>query len=301
MKRQLKRTIKKVLAKIGNGMLNNADRKRIDRISAVDKMGQMHLSLHYQQLLRDKAPLPSFDDVEFSAFSDNGEDGILHFIFSLVGTSNKRAIEICAGIGKSCNTANLIVNHGWTALLIDGDPENVREGKEFFSQCDETRSWPPVYVNAWITAENINTIIKDAGFDGEIDLLSLDIDGMDYWVWKAMDCINPRVVVLEFQNILGPDRSVTVPYDPNFVAEFENGEPNYAGASLAAFVKIGKEKGYRLVGCQRYGYNAFFIRSDIGEDIFPEVTVASCFTHSCSIEAMKRRYPLVADKIWEEV
>ena len=301
MARSAKAVLKRALGKLCRAMLTPADRKRLDRVSTLDRVSQAILSHHYRQLLREQARLPSLEEVEFGSFSQTGEDGILHFIFSLIGTNDRRAIEICAGDGITCNAANLIVNHGWTALLVDGDAGNVHAGNDFYKECPETRVWPPTFVQAWVTAENVNSIIEGAGFSGEIDLLSLDIDGMDYWVWKAIKCATPRVVVLEFQNIWGSERSVTVPYDPLFVAEFVNGEPNYAGASLAAFIKLGREKGYRLVGCQSYGFNAFFIRSGVGEDIFPEVDPASCFTHPCSVDAIKRRLPLVVDRDWEEV
>lgn len=132
-------------------------------------------------------------------------------------------------------------------------------------------------MHAWVEAENINALITANGFRGEIDLLSIDLDGVDYWIWKAIDCIQPRVVVVEYQHRWGPDRAVTVPYRRDF--NRFNVHPSYYGASLAAFVKLGREKGYRLVGSNRYGFNAFFIRRNLGEDVLPEVTLESCLQH----------------------
>ncbi len=265
------------------------------------KVSQILLSMKYKELLVLDECLPKFDDIEFRAFSQNGEDGILLYIFSLIGTSNKKCIEICAGDGLQCNTANLIINHGWQGLLFDGSEEKVKRGQKFFERCLDT-GWRPKQVQAWITTENINALIKENGFVGEIDLLSLDIDGNDFWIWKTIDCINPRVIVLEYNVILGPDISVTIPYKADFVAEIEEkGYMNYYGASLSAFVKLGKQKGYRLVGCERYGYNAFFVRDGIGEEVLPEISASTCFDHPVAKCAMEVRRPKILSKRWVEV
>ncbi len=301
MRQRLNFQIKRVMSKIGRSMLGPLERKRLDEVSAVDKTTQLLLTLRYKELLRQNANLSTFDEVEFRAFSQNGEDGILLYIFSLMGSTNKRAVEICAGDGIQCNCANLIINHGWNALLVDGDEANVRAGRAYYSECPDTKWWPPTFVNAWVLRDNVNSVIRAQAYEGEIDLLSLDMDGMDYWIWEALDCINPRVVVLEYQCIWGPDKSVTVPYDPSFVAEIVDGGANYSGASLAAFVKLGRRKGYRLIGCQRYGFNAFFMRSDIGQDIFPEIPTSECFGHPAVQDCIARRLPTVINREWLEV
>ncbi len=269
------------------------------RHSSVDKGSQILLTLKYKQFLYDKRPLPTFGDVGFRAYSQNDEDGILLYIFALIGTTNRRAVEVCAGNGIERNTANLIVNHGWTALLFDGDKDNVSRGQSFYSRCRDTFIFPPTFVHAWIEAENINTLISDHGFHGEIDLIVIDLDGMDYWVWKAIQCVSPRVVVVEYHNIWGPDKSVTVPYQRNF-NRFDT-HPDYCGASLPALVKLGRQKGYRLVACNRYGFNAFFMRNDIAEELFPEVSADSCLEHPMAIQGRETRLPQVINFKWIEV
>ena len=114
---------------------------------------------------------------------------------------------------------------------------------------------PPTILHAWVDAETINDRISENGFTGEIDLLSLDMDGVDFWIWKAITCVNPRVVVLEFNDCIPADVSVAVPYDRSFMVSDE--KPGYLNASLAAWVKLGREKGYRLVGINRNAVNAF--------------------------------------------
>jgi len=253
------------------------------------KVSQTLLSMHYREMLALNDPLPCFEEVEFRAFSQNGEDGILLYIFSLLGTTNKKCIEMCCSDGIECNTANLLINHGWHGLLFDGRAEMIKKGRKFYARCRDTRTWPPKLVHAWLTAENCNSLIQENGFAGDIDLLSLDMDGVDYWVLKALECITPRVIVLEYNPRLGPNVSVTIPNSSDFRAKKLEGEEhkNYYGASLAAFVKLAKQKGYRLVGCERYGFNAFFVRAELGTEIFPEKSVADCFHHPYAKKAME--------------
>jgi hypothetical protein len=245
------------------------------------------------------SPLPALQDVGFSAYSQNEEDGILLYIFSLLGTTNRKSVEICAGDGIECNTANLIINHGWRGLLVDGDEANVQRGREFYARCPKTWVFPPAFVHAWVEMENVNELITSNGFQGEIDLLSIDLDGNDYWIWKAIDSIQPRVVVIECHNIWPADKAVTIPYKRDF-NKFDL-HPDYSGASLGALVKLGKAKGYRLVGCNHYGFNAFFIRNGIGENFFPEVSAEQCLDVPHAILARQTRLPQVIRYEWVEV
>jgi hypothetical protein len=277
--------------------LNNLE-KQSGGGSSLNKISQLILQLKYQELKVQNRLHPKFDDVEFRVFSQNGEDGILLYIFALIGTANKKCVEICAGNGTQCNTANLIINHGWEGLLFDGNENLVKKGQDFYKGHPDTFTYPPKFVHAWLTAENINQILLEHNFTGEIDLLSLDVDGVDYWLWKAIEEIQPRVVIAEIQAIWGADKSVTVPYDPEFKAQFFDGFGIYSGASLPAFCKLARDKGYRLVGSQRYGFNAFFIRNGICEDVLPEVDIESCFHHPFVDWAKAKFLPMVKDKEW---
>ena len=240
---------------------------------------QVLLKLRYQELARQGAALPRLSDVEFRHRSQNGEDGILLYVFSLIGVTNRRVVEICAGDGVECNAANLIINHGWRGLLIDGDPALVARGRSFYSTNRDTWSAPPIIKDAWITVDNINSVVGDAGFHGPIDLLSLDIDGNDYWIWNALTCIEPRVVVLEFNAGCGPDRSVTMSYRSDYRLDVTR-QPYRCGASLPAFVKLARMKGYRLVGVQSLGFNAFFVRDGLGVDLLPERSPRECYAQN---------------------
>jgi len=269
-----------------------------------DAASQLALTLTYRRLAAAGAGLPRLHEVGFQAYSQTDEDGILLFIFSVIGTADKKCAELCAGDGMECNTANLIINQGWSGLLFDGNPELVRQGKEFYQTNKATFVYPPNFICSWITKGNVNALLAENGFAGEIDLLSLDMDGVDYWIWEAIEAISPRVVVAEYQDIIGPDKALTVPYADDFNAgkyPTTDGMPNFCGASLLALTKLAKRKGYRLVGCNRSGFNAFFIKNNIGEKEIPEIAVADCFKHPKVLWGMKHRWPTVKDCPWVEV
>ena len=299
----MKQTLKKIARRAGRllGLDDALTQMGGARDSCASKLSQLLLVQHYQALARSGGPLPCFADVEFRAFSQNGEDGILLYIFALLGAGRRRALEICASDGIQCNAANLVVNHGWEALLFDGDPASISRGKTYYTHHPDTFSFPPRLVPAWITRENVNQLVRENGFEGKIDLLSLDIDGNDYWIWEALDVVSPRVVVAETQCIWGSDRAVTVPYDPQFRAGFIQGFGVYSGASLPAFVRLAARKGYRLVGVQRLGFNAFFVRDGLGEDLFPKVEPSDCLNLPFVHWARQNLLPLVKDKPWVEV
>jgi hypothetical protein len=243
----------------------------------------------YRQLAASGQRLPDFSEVEFRSTSQNGEDGIIHYIFSLIGTESRKAVEICAGDGTECNSANLILNHGWEALLVDGDPESIERGQAFYGRCQDTFSSPPRLVASWLTRENVNAVVAGNQFAGDIDFLSLDIDGMDFWIWKALDVVTPRLVLLEFNPVWGPEASVAVPYDPEFRIDYTR-QPYYCSASLHAFVKLARTKGYRLVGVQRLGFNAFFLRDGVGEAYFPGIDPVECFRRSPRLRRWQRHW-----------
>jgi hypothetical protein len=268
--------------------------------AAIIQMQQLQLKLHYQQLQTSGAALPSYRDVGFRVFSAEEEDGILLYLLAIVGSGDKHLVDIGACSMSGSNSANLLINHGWTGLLIEGNPDSMELSRAEY----EVRGVPtPELVSAWVDAENVNALIAEHCPRGA-DLLFIDIDGNDYWVWKAIDSINPRVVVIEYQDILGPDRSVTIPYDPKFYRDQHpaNAELlNYAGASLRAMVKLGASKGYRLVATNLRGYNAFFVRQDLAPEVLKEIPVEAGLQHAWNEYGMSERWPLVSHLPWVEV
>lgn len=229
----------------------------------------------------------------FRVFSQYEEDGKLLFCLSQIGMTCKTFIEIGADDGINSNSANLYFNFGFHGLFIDGNPKAVKRGKRFFSNYPHPWFYPPKFTCAMIKRENINEIISNEGFKGEIGLLSIDIDGNDYWIWEALEVVNPQVVVIETHNEFGM-KDLVVPYDPEYV--YPGKHPVYHGASPVAMQKLGKKKGYRLVGANDMGYNFIFVREDLATQQLPEVSVESLLQHPSNKEAQQR---FEAIKDWE--
>ena len=283
------------------GLRSLLERSGGGTVSPADKVSQLILINQYRDLVQGGKILPSFADVEFRAFSQNGEDGILLYVFGLIGMGQRRCIEICAGDGIECNTANLIVNHGWSGLLFDADKRLIERGRAYYSRLGDTACYPPTLVNSWITRANVNELIKQNGVEGSVDLLSLDLDGVDYWIWEAIEVIRPRVVIAEVQCVWGAGRAVTVPYSDAFVAPLLDHFKIYCGASLPAFVKLARKKGYRLVGVQRLGFNAVFVAEGVGEELLKEVDLESCVNRPFVAWAKRELLPKVANLEWVDV
>jgi hypothetical protein len=203
----------------------------------------------------------------FKVYSQSDEDGIIQEIFHRIGMSNRTFVEFGVETGTECNTAKLLVE-GWRGLWLDGSTEHVATIEKIYSGALIDRRLTAKH--AIVTADNINTLLNDAGVTGDIDLLSIDIDYNDFWIWEAITTINPRVVVIEYNSTLRPPLSVVVPYEPTRRWDGSN----YFGASLEALVKLGRTKGYRIVGCNFSGSNAFFARQELCGDLFIEPATA---------------------------
>lgn len=243
----------------------------------------------------------ALEGLYLSVHSQYEEDGILLTLFRALGVRNRYCVELCAGDGMESNTANLIVNHGWTGLLCDGDPDNVKGAQRFYSRCRSTRIWPPTVVHRWLTAENVNAFLTDHSVPPEPDLLSIDVDGNDYWIWRAIDVILPRVVVIEINHLWGLERAVTIPYKPDFKTTFTTDGTDYAGASLPAMLKLADDKGYRLVAMNRIGTNAFFVRKGLGDDVLPALDPSRSFDHPRARYGRTVRLSRVRHMEWEDV
>ena len=203
----------------------------------------------------------------FKVYSQHDEDGIIQEIFRRIGATTKSFVEFGVETGIECNTVKLLVE-GWRGLWIEANAQACKAiGANFDSFLKDKRL---ALQQSLVTAENINTLMQNGGCKGEIDMLSIDIDFNDYWVWKAIEAVSPRVVAIEYNAGLRPPMSLTVPYQPNRAGD----GTNYFGASLEALVRLGRAKGYRVVGCNISGSNAFFVREDLCADHFIEPATA---------------------------
>ena len=201
----------------------------------------------------------------FSLSSQNEEDGIIHAIFDTVGDGSRRFVEIGAGTNGG-NSGFLASECGWSGMMLEANEDRLSKLKMHFEPLGIT------CLGNWVARENINDFIRDSGCEGEIDLLSIDIDGNDYWIWEAITACSPRLVIIEYNSLFGPDRAVVVPYDPEFdrhqvANSIEGGNLYYFGSSLQALNELAKQKGYRLILTEPRGVNAFFLRNDVGQEI----------------------------------
>jgi hypothetical protein len=201
---------------------------------------------------------------EARVYSQNGEDGIIAWLLSRVGITDRRFVEIGIGDGRECNTAALAIVFGWRGLMIDAWPAGVTAARAFYGGRPETRDSVTVVLEK-VTRENVDALLTGHAYAGEFDLLSIDIDGNDLWIWEALSRPSPRVVVVEYNGTFGPDRSVSVPYDPGFDRLARHPSGWYHGASLRALERLARRKGYVLAGCDSNGVNAFFVRADCAE------------------------------------
>lgn len=223
----------------------------------------------------------NLNEVEFRVFSQWGEDGIIQRLIHCVPIERKIFVEFGVEDYREANTRFLLVNNNWAGLVLDGDKDNIQRIKkdEIFWRHNLKAEY------AFVTSENINQVLRDNGVEGDIGLLSIDIDGNDYWVWKAIEVIQPRVLIIEYNSRFGPHRAVTIPYDPSFRRVQAHYSGIYYGASLAALVSLGRQKGYDFVGSNLAGNNGFWIRRDVRPAAFPIKTAAAGFMASQFREA----------------
>lgn len=262
------------------------DDPRFDpRTSPATKLAMTTAHSVWQAAARRGDPLPDKLGGGARIYSQFEEDGILLYLDAVLEIENPIFLDVGAADGINSNCANLALNLGYTGVFIDGNRDSIERGRRYYGNHPDTTLWPPTFVEAFITRENINELITSAGLSGMIGVMSIDIDGNDYWVWEAINVVDPAVVVIETHIEFGM-RDIVVPYDANHVYPGKN--PDYFSASPVAMVKLAKRKGYRLVGSNRYGFNLFFVRNGLHENRVPEVALESILQHPRYFSRLKR-------------
>lgn len=195
------------------------------------------------------------EDSEFKVYSQSGEDGIIQYLISKIPNIPKKFIEFGVENYLESNTRFLILNNYWTGLVIDGDFKNI----EFIKR-------DPIYwrsqltaINSFVTKDNINNIIESNNFNGEVGILSVDVDGNDYWIWDSITVCDPSIVIVEYNSFFGSENAVTIPYFENFVRSEAHHSYIYYGASIKAFELLAEKKGFELVFTNKAGNNLFFV------------------------------------------
>jgi hypothetical protein len=235
------------------------------------------LLLMGQRMSREVAALPfneNFRTVGFKVFSQWDEDGIIQYLTSHLPIRNRTFIEFGVEDYEESNTRFLLFKDHWQGMVLDASEEDIR-----FIQRDKLYwEFDLQAKRAWITRENIDSLVREAGFGEDVGLLSIDIDGNEYWIWEAIRSIRPCIVIVEYNSIFGL-QPVSVPYKEDFQKRSAHYSGLYYGCSLGALHHLAKKKGYVLLGINSWGHNAFFVRNDIATDL-REVTPEQIYVPS---------------------
>lgn len=219
----------------------------------------------WSQLLLQNKKIKSLHEAEFKVFSQWGDDGIIQYLINHLEIENKTFVEFGVEDYLEANTRFLLINDNWSGLVIDGSEMNVAKIKK-----DEIY-WKHDLIakSAFITADNINQLIEKEGVSGEIGLLHIDIDGNDYWIWKALEVVHPIIIIIEYNSKFGYERAITIPYKEDFVWTNAHYSNLYFGVSILALCDLAEEKGYSFIGSNSAGNNAYFVKNEFLKDLKP--------------------------------
>ena len=216
-------------------------------------LGKIQATLNHS-----KANIDNLSEVEFQVFSQFGDDGIIQYLIDKLPIINKTFIEFGVENYLEANTRFLLINNYWSGMVMDGDTSNISYIKkgQIYSFYDLRA------IQCFITKDNINDVMKSSGFKKEIGILSIDIDGNDYWIWHAIKEFEPQIIICEYNSLFGFVDPVTIPYKSEFVRG-KNSPFNFYGTSLNAACLLAKERGYFFIGCNSAGNNAYFINEKL--------------------------------------
>lgn len=241
-------------------IIKSALLSRLNHLSAeIRKESETSLLLQARQLINtfnyDKT-YTSLADVEFSVFSQWGDDGIIQYLIRKVNIDSKLFVEFGVENYTEANTRFLLMHNNWSGLVMDGSEDNV----SFIKKDNVSWRYDLKSKCAFVTAENINSLLLEEGLSGNIGLLHIDIDGNDYWVWKNLTAVDADIVIVEYNSSFGPSESYVIPYQKEFIRTKAHYSNLYFGASLSAFCDLGNSLGYAFVGCNSAGNNAYFVK-----------------------------------------
>ncbi len=207
------------------------------------------------ELVAMKGEVRSLSDVEFRVFSQFGDDGIIQWLINNINFRERSFIEFGVQDYRESNTRFLLMNNNWSGFVIDGSARNVQKIRSSSYYWKYSLRAEHLFIDE----DNINDALTRSGLGANIGILHIDLDGVDYWIWKKIETIRPDVVILEYNSVFGLDRSITVPYSKNFVRNKVHYSNLYFGASLRAIYDLSVEKGYAFIGCNSAGNNAYFV------------------------------------------
>lgn len=255
---KLKKTLQRIHFIYDEVKKMNSERERNFYCYKSPKVNLGQIQSHFNS---QKQVINNLSEVEFQVFSQFGDDGIIQWLINYLDIPNKTFVEF--GVEKyiESNTRFLLFNNKWSGLVIDGDEYNINYIKnDVVSYFFNLQS-----IASFITKDNINGLIKSRNFDKDLGLLSIDIDGNDYWIWQSLENINPVIIISEYNAEFGLN-PWTIPYMEDFVWDKVN-NMYYWGASLTSLCDLADQKGYSFIGCNSQGNNAYFIRNDKMKDL----------------------------------
>lgn len=209
---------------------------------------------------------------EFKVFSQWGEDGIIQFLVNHLDIKNRTFIEFGVEDFSESNCRFLLMKDYWQGFVIDGSDKNMERLRASYFYWQHRLSSKA----SFITRENVAQLLDESGFDKELGILSVDIDGVDYHVLEALTQWRPSILIVEYNDAFGLERPVTVPYDAAFVRVQKHASNQYWGANLPAFRHLAEKRGYALVGINGVASNAFFVRRELLNEHVAEVSLAAC-------------------------
>lgn len=258
---KVKKTFLQQLRKMLSPWERNSERQLINQCLLAAKMN------------RRLTHIESLADMEFYGFSQWGEDGIVDWLIEKLPGIPRTFVEFGVENYRESNTRMLLFLRNWRGLVMDGSEEHISD----IQRQDIYWRYDIIAKCAFVDRDNINELISTSGFRGDIGLLSIDIDGNDYWVWQAIDVVSPVIVVCEYNAVFGDRFPLSVPYKADFQRTRAHFSNLYFGASLPAFKMLGERKGYTFIGTTSTGCNAFFIRDDFAPQIITSLENISSF------------------------
>jgi hypothetical protein len=243
--------IKLIIKKVFQHLQNNKDLETI-----LINQGKILSTLNSQK------NATKLSDYEWKIFSQWGEDGIIDFLVSEVSIVNKTFIEFGVENFSESNCRYLLMKSDWNGFVMDSSQKNIKKLKNsyYFWKYDLQA------LVAFIDINNINELLIKSGFERDLGILSIDIDGNDYHILNKIDCFDPRIIICEFNPLFGNDRKITVPYDPKFYRTKKHYSNLYWGASINALRSLLTKQDYTLVGTGMQGNNAYFIKNSLMTD-----------------------------------
>ena len=217
--------------------------------------------------------IKDLSEVEFQVYSQWGEDGIIDWLVNKSPDIPKSFLEIGTENYKESNTRFLLINKNWDGFIIEADKSSVKDIK---SQRIYWRHNLTIE-NTFISQNNINTIIKKNNIPRKLGLLSLDIDGVDYWILKKLSVLDPSIIICEYNSLFGQKKAITVPYKNNYIRSNEHFSNLFYGASIRAFINLLKKRNYFFIGTNSAGNNAFFVKQNIWKKINKLITDKKIF------------------------